>query len=81
MFQKMSVPILGLVENMSSYICPKCSHEAPIFGSDGAAKLAETLNVPCLGKVPFTITRRNCGHKQAEGQALIHWVHAGAAHS
>ena len=60
MFQKMSVPILGLVENMSSYICPKCSHEAPIFGSDGAAKLAQNLNVPCLGKVPFTTTSRNC---------------------
>ena len=51
MFQKMSVPVLGLVENMSSYICPNCSHEAPIFGSNGAAELAKRLDVPCLGKV------------------------------
>ena len=51
MFEKISVPILGLVENMSSYLCPQCGHQASIFGKDGAVKLAEKLRVPCLGKV------------------------------
>ena len=53
MFEKISVPILGLVENMSSYLCPKCGHTASIFGQDGALRLAEKLQLPFLGKVIF----------------------------
>ena len=54
MFEKISVPILGLVENMSSYLCPKCGHTEAIFGQDGAYRLAEQLKLPFLGKVrPF----------------------------
>ncbi|CAO3614553.1 unnamed protein product [Mucor hiemalis] len=53
MFQKVNVPILGLVQNMSLFICPNCNHESHIFGHDGAARMAEDYNVPLLGEVPL----------------------------
>ncbi len=58
MFQKVEVPILGLVENMSSYICPQCGHEAHIFGHGGARDDAATFGVPFLGEVPLHIDIR-----------------------
>lgn len=53
MFQKMDVPVLGLVENMGTYICPNCGHEGHIFGVDGGRKEAERLGIPFLGTVPL----------------------------
>jgi ATP-binding protein involved in chromosome partitioning len=53
MFKKLEVPILGIVENMSYYICPTCGHNDDIFARGGGAKLAETLGVPLLGEVPL----------------------------
>ncbi|KAI8980251.1 P-loop containing nucleoside triphosphate hydrolase protein [Pilobolus umbonatus] len=53
MFKKVNVPILGLVQNMSLYICPNCQHESHIFGHDGAATMAKDMNVPLLGEVPL----------------------------
>lgn len=53
MFRKVSVPILGLVENMSVYICPNCGHEAHIFGQDGAAREAEKMGAAFLGAMPL----------------------------
>ncbi len=53
MFKKVAVPILGIVENMSYFICPSCGHREDIFGAQGASKEAEKLNVPFLGEVPL----------------------------
>jgi ATP-binding protein involved in chromosome partitioning len=53
MFQKLGVPILGMVENMSTFVCPCCGHAEPIFGSGGALRVAEQLGVPLLGTLPI----------------------------
>ena len=53
MYQKLNVPTLGLVENMSHFICPECRHESDIFGKGGGEKLAIDLAVPFLGRVPL----------------------------
>jgi ATP-binding protein involved in chromosome partitioning len=53
MFQKVNVPILGIVENMSQFICPKCGERSDIFGHGGAAREAASLGVPFLGAVPL----------------------------
>ncbi len=53
MFQTLSVPILGLVENMSFYACPSCGHEDHIFGHGGARQEAQKLGVPFLGEIPL----------------------------
>jgi ATP-binding protein involved in chromosome partitioning len=58
MFEKTRVPILGIVENMSLYICPNCGHEAHIFGHDGARDTAAELGVPFLGAVPLHLSIR-----------------------
>ncbi len=53
MFHKVHVPILGIIENMSTHICSHCGHEESIFGSGGGAQLAATLNIPLLGQLPL----------------------------
>jgi ATP-binding protein involved in chromosome partitioning len=53
MFRVLKVPIAGLIENMSYYICPNCGHEAHIFAHGGAEKVAKELKVPFLGAVPL----------------------------
>jgi ATP-binding protein involved in chromosome partitioning len=53
MYQKLNVPTLGLIENMSHFICPECRHESDIFGKGGGETLANELNVPFLGRVPI----------------------------
>jgi ATP-binding protein involved in chromosome partitioning len=53
MFQKLEVPILGVVENMSHYVCPACGHHDHIFSSGGGVSLARSLEVPLLGQVPI----------------------------
>jgi ATP-binding protein involved in chromosome partitioning len=53
MYQKLNVPTLGLVENMSHFVCPSCSHESDIFGKGGGESLARELNVPFLGRIPI----------------------------
>jgi ATP-binding protein involved in chromosome partitioning len=53
MFQRVAVPVLGVVENMSYFICPHCDEKHEIFGSGGAKRLAEELDVPLLGQIPF----------------------------
>jgi len=53
MFQKTQVPILGIVENMSVFICPNCGHESHIFGHGGARDTAHRLAVPFLGEIPL----------------------------
>jgi len=53
MFQRVAVPVLGVVENMSYFICPHCSTKHRIFGSGGGKRLADELEVPLLGEIPF----------------------------
>lgn len=53
MFRKLNVRILGIVENMSGFVCPECGHESHVFGSGGGRKEALRLDVPFLGGVPL----------------------------
>ncbi|CAN5433109.1 Mrp/NBP35 family ATP-binding protein [soil metagenome] len=53
MFQKINVPILGLVENMSYYLCPQCGHRDEIFDNAGGEEAAKKFGVPFLGRVPL----------------------------
>jgi ATP-binding protein involved in chromosome partitioning len=52
MYQKLNIPPIGIVENMSYYACPNCHHEADIFGHGGGERLATQLEVPFLGRLP-----------------------------
>jgi len=58
MFRKLKTPVLGLIENMSSYLCPSCGHEAHIFGHGGVAAEAERLGLPFLGELPLALEVR-----------------------
>ena len=53
MFRKVSVPVLGVIENMSVHICSQCGHEDPVFGSDGGQSLAADYDVELLGQLPL----------------------------
>ena len=53
MYQKLNVPTLGLIENMSHFICPSCRHETDIFGKGGGETLAHDLKLPFLGRIPI----------------------------
>ncbi|MEW4454394.1 Mrp/NBP35 family ATP-binding protein [Bremerella sp. JC817] len=61
MFRKVKIPVLGLVENMSGFVCPDTGKEWDIFGRGGAQKKAEEMGVPFLGDVPITISIREQG--------------------
>jgi ATP-binding protein involved in chromosome partitioning len=58
MFEKVGIPILGIVENMSIHICSKCGHEESIFGSGGAAKMCKDYGTEFLGALPLDIKIR-----------------------
>ncbi|MGE0668223.1 MAG: Mrp/NBP35 family ATP-binding protein [Sphingomonadales bacterium] len=58
MFEKVKVPTLGIVENMSTFVCPNCGHESHIFGHGGARAEAEKLGVDFLGEVPLDMAIR-----------------------
>ncbi len=65
MFRKVAVPVLGIVENMSYFLCPKCGERSEIFGHGGARDEAEKLGVPFLGEVPLHLdirTTSDSGH-------------------
>jgi ATP-binding protein involved in chromosome partitioning len=53
MFQKVNVPVLGIIENMSYYVCPSCGHREEIFKHGGGRRTAEALQVPFLGEIPL----------------------------
>ena len=53
MFQRVGVPVLGIVENMSWFECPHCGKPTAIFGSGGGQKLADELELPFLAQVPL----------------------------
>ena len=58
MFRRVNVPVLGIVENMSTFVCPQCGTRSDIFGHGGARREAERLCVPFLGEVPLDIAIR-----------------------
>jgi ATP-binding protein involved in chromosome partitioning len=61
MFEKTKTPVIGMIENMSSYHCPNCGHEAHIFGHGGAKADAERLGLPFLGEIPLDLDVRIAG--------------------
>ncbi len=68
MFDKVSIPVLGFVENMSGFICPHCKHETDIFSKGGAEQAAQKLAVPFLGRVPINLAVREGGD---EGKPVV----------
>ncbi|XP_068695814.1 iron-sulfur cluster transfer protein NUBPL-like isoform X2 [Montipora capricornis] len=58
MFKKVHVPVLGVIQNMSHYVCPNCQHKAYIFGKDGARNVAKELDLELLSDVPLDIEIR-----------------------
>ncbi|XP_014665491.1 PREDICTED: iron-sulfur protein NUBPL-like [Priapulus caudatus] len=58
MFKKVKVPILGVVQNMSVFLCPNCGHKTHIFGEDGAKRLSEDTGIQVLGDIPLNVTIR-----------------------
>jgi ATP-binding protein involved in chromosome partitioning len=68
MFRKVNVPVLGIVENMSTFVCPHCGEPSNIFGHGGARAEAARLGVPFLGEVPLTIAVRELSD---EGRPVV----------
>ena len=58
MFEKVGVPIVGIIENMSTYICPKCGHEEHIFGTGGGEKMCQEYGAQFLGALPLNLSIR-----------------------
>lgn len=58
MFERLKTPVLGLIENMSIYICPNCGHEAHLFGHGGVAAEAAKIGLPFLGELPLDLGTR-----------------------
>ena len=58
MFKKVNVPILGIIENMSYFLCEKCNERHDIFGNGGAKKEAQKLGIPFLAEIPIDINLR-----------------------
>lgn len=63
MFRKVEVPVLGIVENMSTHVCTNCGHAEPIFGEGGGERMAAEYEVPLLGRLPLALSIR----EQADG--------------
>jgi ATP-binding protein involved in chromosome partitioning len=61
MCQKVHIPMLGVVENMSSFVCPHCHAESLLFGKGGGDKVAEFAQAPLLGRIPIEASVRECG--------------------
>jgi ATP-binding protein involved in chromosome partitioning len=53
MYKKLNIPTLGIIENMSYFVCTNCQHEADIFGHGGGERMAAELGVPFLGRIPL----------------------------
>lgn len=61
MFNSLNTPVLGLIENMSTFYCPNCGHESHIFGHGGVADEAKKIGVPFLGALPIDLDTRLAG--------------------
>ena len=69
MFRQSEVPLLGLIENMSHFVCPKCTGTSAIFGDGGGEQTARTFDLPLLGQVPLDIQMRQ---NADAGTPLVH---------
>ncbi|MGK0289432.1 MAG: ATP-binding protein involved in chromosome partitioning, partial [bacterium] len=69
MFEKVDIPILGMIENMSSFICPHCKEETPIFSKGGTEEASKSQDVPFIGKIPIELDIRIGGD---EGKPVVH---------
>ncbi len=58
MFNKVNIPVLGVIENMSTHVCRQCGHEEAIFGEGGGKKMADNCEVPMLGQLPLALSIR-----------------------
>ena len=58
LFNRVHIPVMGVVENMSTHICSNCGHEEQIFGTGGGDKLSEQYNIPLLGRLPLNVQIR-----------------------
>ncbi len=86
MFAKVNVPILGLIENMSYFLCPSDGKRYDIFGAGGGEREAERLDVPLLAQIPIDISTREAGDRgrpitvtepeSAVGQEFMKAAHA-----
>jgi ATP-binding protein involved in chromosome partitioning len=61
MYRKLNIPVLGLIENMSHFVCPGCGRESDLFGRGGGERLASEVSVPFLGRVPLHEPVRTAG--------------------
>ena len=66
--EKLGLPVIGIIENMSGMLCPHCGGEIDLFGKGGGRKIADELNVPFLGSIPLDIEMRKAGD---EGRPFI----------
>lgn len=57
-FKKLNTEVLGIIENMAMFCCPKCDHQEPIFGQDGAKNMAEELDIDLLAEIPLAMNIR-----------------------
>jgi ATP-binding protein involved in chromosome partitioning len=69
MFRQSEVPLLGLIENMSHFVCPQCAQTSAIFGEGGGEQTARTFAMPLLGQVPLDTQMRRCADA---GTPLVH---------
>jgi ATP-binding protein involved in chromosome partitioning len=68
MFRQLNIPVLGVIENMSYFVCGHCQERTDIFGSGGGRKMAEDLQIPFLGEVPIDTRVRSGGD---EGRPIV----------
>lgn len=68
MFRQLNITVLGVIENMSTFVCPHCSEETQIFGSGGGEKMSRDLDIPFLGDVPIDTRVRSGGD---EGRPIV----------
>lgn len=61
MFDKVSVPVLGIVENMSDFVCPHCGEHTPVFSTGGVERAAKAMGIPLLGRIPLDLSIRTGG--------------------
>ncbi|PZO67800.1 MAG: sodium:proton antiporter [Paracoccus denitrificans] len=82
MFDKLKTPVLGMVENMSTYVCPNCGHEEHLFGHGGVAAEAKARDVPYLGEIPLDLQVRlggDSGNPVAAGDGPVSGAYASLA--
>jgi ATP-binding protein involved in chromosome partitioning len=68
MFNKVSVPVLGMIQNMATHVCSNCGHEDPVFGSEGGANLANEYDSRLLANIPLS---RQIRETSDAGQPIV----------